>query len=430
MRRSSPITFTQPAGCWLWLATTCGWLCFSSGCSLLPTRDTLLADYDDTRRSIENPTINDTDDEDEVFRPEGVTAESGKGDMDLLTRVGLKAKRRKDIALAKGLFAEGDQLYQQAVATNGDERAKLFRQAADKYEEGAKNWRSSTLEQDALLRAAESHFFAEDYYQAEQLYAKLIKEYPRNPYLDHVDSRRFEIADYWLKTDSVSHKPFVVINWSDGKYPWNDTGGHGKRVLEKMRLDNPTGRVSDDATMRLAVEDFQKGKFESAADTFADLRMTFPDSEHQFNAQFLELQSLIASYRGSDYSSLPLTEAQQRVKQIVRQFPREAGERQDELNQAYAKIRFQMAERVWNQADYRRSRGENGSAKFHYERLLENYADTPFAPQAREALQELEGLPSDPPQRFKSLVWLFGADVDDRPGVDQPAASGPPSGQP
>ncbi len=426
MRRSSPIQPDRWPRAVLLTACVSSLFTFSvSGCSIFAPRKTLLSDYEETRRSIENPTLND-DEDDGIFRPEGVTAEKGKGGDDFFTRMGLKAKRRKDITLAKSLYGDGETLYNQATAASGVERPRLFREASEKFQEAAKNWQSSSLEQDALMRAAESHFFAEDYYQAEQLYAKLIKEYPRNPYLDHVDSRRFEIADYWLKTDNVSHKPFVVMNVSDPKYPWNDTGGHGKRVLEKMRVDNPTGKVSDDATMRLAVEDYEKGKFESAADTFADLRLTFPDSEHQFNAQFLEMQSLLNSYRGADYSSVPLTDAQARVKQIVRQFPNEASEKKDELNQAYSKIRFQMAERIWNQADYRRKRSENSSAKFHLQRILDQYEDTPFAAQASEMLKEMEGLPDDPPQRFKPLVWLFRADNNDQPWMKDVAAQSQP----
>ncbi|MCC7337042.1 MAG: hypothetical protein IT422_18275 [Pirellulaceae bacterium] len=390
------------------------------GCSVFSTKKTLLSDYDATRRSIENPTINDS--EDGIFQPEGVTAEKRKGGDSFFARMGLTAKRRKDVTLAKARFAEGETLYDQAIAAEGTDRARLFREASTKFQEAAKNWQSSSLEQEALIWAAEAHFFAEDYYDAEQLYAKLNKEYPRNPYLDHVDSRRFEIADYWLKTDSANHKSFVVMNVSDPKFPWNDTGGHGKRVLERVRIENPTGKVSDDATMRLAVEDFQKGNYESAADTFADLRLTFPDSEHQFNAQFLELQSLLASYQGADYSSIPLTDAQARIKQMVRQFPQEASQKQDELNEAYSKIRFQMAERVWKQADYRYKRSENKAARFHYQRILEEYEDTPFAPRATEMLTKLEGLPDDPPQRFKPLVWMFNAGNEDRPWLKNPTA--------
>ncbi len=385
-----------------------------SGCAMFSTKKSLLSDYDATRRGIENPTINDQDEEG-VFRPEGVTADKGKDGETFMTRMGLRAKRRKDVTLAKSLFSEGETLYNQATEAQATDRARLFREASEKFQLSAKNWQSSSLEQEALLRAAESCFFAEDYYEAERLYAQLIKEYPRNPYLDHVDSRRFEIADYWLKTDNAAHKPFVFVNFSDPKYPWNDTGGHGQRVLENMRIDNPTGKVSDDATMRLAVESFQKKKYEDAADTFADLRLTFPDSEHQFQAQFLELQSLLASYQGPDYSSIPLTEAQTRVKQIVRQFPQEASQKQEELNEAYAMIRFQMAERIWNQADYRFKRSENKAARFHYQRLLDEYADTPFAERATEMIDKLQDKPDDPPQRFKPLVWIFQAENSDRP---------------
>ncbi len=384
----------------------------------------MLSDYEETRRGIENPLLNDDEGDDSigVYRPEGVSAEKGKSDDDFFQRMGLRAKRRKDIALAKQLLDDGQSKFQQAAAAEGTARVQLFREAGAQFELAAKNWQSSALEQDALLKAAESHFFAEDYYKAEKLYARLTKEYPRNKYLDHIDTRRFEIADYWLRTDSAEHKPFVVLNVSDPKFPLNDTGGHGKLVLEKMRLDNPNGKVSDDATMRLAVEDFQKGKFESAADTFADLRLTFPDSEHQFDAQFLELQSLLKSYQGADYSSIPLTDAQQRVKQIVKQFPQQAAERQAELNESYAKIRFQMAERVWTQANYRYKRSENGSAKFHYQRILDEYADTPFAPEAKQKLVELADAPNDPPQYFKSLIWLFGADNDERPWLKNAAS--------
>lgn len=394
-----------------------------SGCSVFSPKRTLLSGYDETRRSIENPTFNDNDDEEDgIYQPEGVTADKGKAGDSFLSRMGLRAKRRKDVTLAKSQFAAGEALYNQATAVQGTERARLFREASTKFQEAAKNWQSSSLEQEALMWAAEAHFFAEDYYDAERLYAQLIKEYPRNPYLDHVDSRRFEIADYWLKTDNAQHKSFVVMNVSDPKFPWNDTGGHGKRVLEKMRLDNPTGKVSDDATMRLAVEDFQKGKYESAADTFADLRLTFPDSEHLFNAQFLELQSLLASYQGADYSSIPLTDAQARIKQMVRQFPQESAEKQEELHQAYSKIRFQMAERIWNQADYRYKRSENKAARFHYQRILDEYEDTPFSSQAREMLAKLEGLPDDPPQHFKPLVWMFQAENNDRPWLKNATA--------
>ncbi len=374
-----------------------------------------LTDYEAAKRSIEDP--------EGAYRLEGKSAESsGLGD-DILKSIGLKSTKRRDIEVARSHYARADELFASAKDLEGSERDKQFRQAASEYKLAAKNWKSSGLEQDALLMAAEAHFFAEEYYRAEAMYAELVKEYPRNPYLDHIDSRRFEIADYWLKYDQAKPSPFVVVNVADPRRPWNDTGGHGKRVLEKMRLDNPTGKIGDDATMRLAMDHYENSRFEEAADAFADLRMTYPDSEHQFNAQRLELQSLLASYQGPDYSSIPITDAQKRVEQLRRVFPQQAAEKQEELQEAYAKIRFAMAERIWHQARYRKARSEYGAAKFHYRRILENYADTPFADRAETALESIQDKPDTPPQRFKALVWLFGGTSDDRPWRQQADAS-------
>jgi outer membrane protein assembly factor BamD (BamD/ComL family) len=383
----------------------------SVGCTAFSARSGSMKDYNDAKRSIENPTGYG----DGITRPEGKTAEKDTVGKAFLQRIGLQKARRKDIELARKEFREGDAMFEKAKELQGDERSQAFRAAAKKYQSAAKNWQSSGLEQDALMAAGESLFFAEDYYRAEEMYSKLVKEYPRNRYLDQVDSRRFEIADYWLKHDAADHKPFTVVNFIDNKRPWNDTGGHGTRVLEAMRIDNPTGRVSDDATMRLAVAQYEKGKFEGAADTFADLRMTYPDSEHQFQAQFLELQSLMNSYQGPKYSPVPLDEAERRVKQIAKQFPKEAGERQQDLNVAFAKIRFLYAERHWHGAEYRRSRGENGSARFHYQKIIDDYSDTPFAKEAEAKMTELAGLPEDPPQRFAPLVKLFGQSKSEQP---------------
>lgn len=388
----------------------------STGCTMFSARDGSLSDYEQARVGVDNPVdVDGSGYGNGLFRPEGVSAEKDSSKLDIAQRIGLVPKRRRNLDDAKKLYELGNQKFEEAKQVEGKQRVASFREAAETFKDAAKEWQSSDLEQEALLMAAESHFFAEDYYQAEEFYARLVKEYPRNPYLDHIDGRRFEIADFWLKTESVNPKPFVVVNFTDPRYPWNDTGNHGKRVLERMRLDNPTGKVSDDATMRLAVEQFESQDYEGAADTFSDLRLTYPDSEHQFDAQFLELQSLLASYQGTDYSVVPLENAEKRVKQIVKIFPEQAAERKDELKEAFAKIRFLLAERVWGKAEARRRRSENDSARYLYQQIIEQYSDTPFGEQSQKRLAELVDAPDSPPQRFNWLVQALGADDETRP---------------
>jgi tetratricopeptide (TPR) repeat protein len=170
-----------------------------------------------------------------------------------------------------------------------------------------------------------------------------------------------------------------------------------------MRLDDPTGVLADDVTMAIASEAFQRGDFETAAETYEDLRLAYPDSKHQFEAHFLELKCCLEIYQGPEYSSEPIDRAEKLLKQITKQFTKQAEERREYLNEAYAEVRFEQAQRRWLQAEYRRKRGENKSARMYLQEILDGYADTPFGEQAQERLAGLEGLPDDPTQH---LVWL------------------------
>ena len=387
----------------------------ASGCSLFsPKAD---KEYEQARRTIDSPYGNG------IHRPEGVTAENQGTPSKLLEDLGLSTKRRKDIDAARQAYAEGEQEFNSAKELEGTQRRDAFRAAAKKFKSAADNWQSSQLAQDAMMMQAESLFFAEDFYKAEQTYAALVKEYPRNPYLDQIDSRRFAIGDFWMKTQAAKPKSFLSVNFTDNKLPWNDTGGHGKRALENLRLDHPIGPLSDDATMRLAVNYYEKQDWEMAAATFGELRMTYPDSEHQFNAQFLELQSLLAAYMGPEYSDSHLIEADKRAKAIIKFFPKDAQTKQLELREAMATIEFLMAEREWYSAEFRYKQGEYKAAKMYIQQVIDKYPDTQFAELARERIKEVEGLPERPEQKFKPLVKLFRADNDNRtwkrPGIDE-----------
>ncbi len=73
--------------------------------------------------------------------------------------------------------------------------------------------------------------------------------------------------------------------------------------------------------MELATEAFQRKDFEAAADAFGDLRMSYADSPHQFNAHFLGLKAVMETYQGPDYNEGPLIEAEKLIKTMTRQFP-------------------------------------------------------------------------------------------------------------
>ena len=53
-------------------------------------------------------------------------------------------------------------------------------------------------------------------------------------------------------------------------------------MFDKIRVDDPTGRLADDATLSLANENFTRRKFMKADEYYSDLRKAYPSSEHQF----------------------------------------------------------------------------------------------------------------------------------------------------
>lgn len=387
---------------------TAPWWCLAvvacSGCSLWRPNQNKLPEYQDAKNAIEGY----TDDEGNWVRPEGARAEKKKGKTaSVFGTIPGFGEKPPDKPAARAAYLEGDALFEQAKNAEGDARVDLFRQAGKKYKAAAKLWRSSALEQDALMMAGESYYFAEDYPDAEDFYVRLIKEYPRTRYLDKADQRRMEIALYWLKYDAADPKAFYELNFTDRRRPLNDDRRNGVRMLEKMRLDNPTGKLADDATMELASHAFQRGEYQESREIFEDLRLTYPDSPHQFEAHFLGLKAAMETYQGPQYAIEPLDQAEKLVKQTVKQFPQEAREHQEYLNRSYAEIRYKRAERVYDQATFRLNRQENRAAQVYLDRILTEFSDTPFAEKARADQERIKSLPGEPQRHFQWLANLF-----------------------
>ncbi len=320
-----------------------------------------------------------------------------------------------DHELARQLYAEGEDLYAQAVKARGDQpesepnadAGPLFLEASGKYAGAAARWPDSAMEEDALFRAGESQFFADRYVKANDYFEQLLKKYPNSRYLDLVGARRFLIAQFWLKLDKEESPYFFGLNATDRGRPWADTFGHAIRVYDRMRIDDPTGKLADDATLAAANAHFLNGDYGKADQYYSDLRTHFPSSEHQFMAHYLGVQAKLRGYRGPRYTGNALEQADKLVKQIRRQFPKELPEHEEELDRAYREIRYLLAEREWTMAQFYLRQHEYGAARFYCDIILEQYGDTPFAAKAREQVGGIAGKPSSPPQRLAWLVDLF-----------------------
>jgi len=329
----------------------------------------------------------------------------------------------EDHQQARLLFTEAEQNYNAAASLRGEavsveqleQSGAMFLKAANLYGEAAQNWSDSALQEDAWFMKGECLFFIDYYPKAIESYEKVLAAYSNSRYMDVIQRRRFSIANYWLTDAELVPKSMWSFNFTDESLPLRGNINKAIRVFDKIRQQDPSGDIADDATMAAALALVKKGDYERADTFLKDLRRTFPSSSHQFMANFLGVHTKLQIYLGPEYSDLVLEDAEKLVKRIRRQFPVQEKEHHEELIRMYTEIRFLLAEREWVVAQFYERRYEIGAARVYYASIINDYSDTPFAERARKRLVEVEDMPAKPAQPLPWLVALFPVEEPPRP---------------
>ena len=334
---------------------------------------------------------------------------------------GLMASARDSVGLgpneeiAQRHFDDAMAIYQEASRLEGKARTKRYEEAAKLFGNAATRWPSSSIEEDSLFFQGESYFFADRCPKAESFFGTVISKYPSTKYIENISQRRFQIAKYWLDHHEATGSLSITPNFTAKERPTFDSFGNAIKVLERIRLDDPTGELADDATMLAATACYEVGKIYRADELLSDLRRSFPNSKHQYDAHMIGLQCKIQLYQGPSYDAGPLDDAEHLVKQMQRQFPQEAREDLPFLTKASKDVRMNRAIRDWNLAKYRDRRKEYGAARIQYERVAKEFSDTSLAQSAKTRLADLGGKPDLPPQRLEWLAKAFPTEDAEKP---------------
>lgn len=317
---------------------------------------------------------------------------------------------------ARRHFETATALYQRAndAKQSGAESSTwqtTFVEAANEFRVAAAKWPDSGIEEEAIFFEGESYFFADRYVQANRAFEKLIAQYAGSSYLDRAEERRYVISKYWLQLSESG--PMVSLN--DPKRPRFNVAGEARRVLHNIRLDDPTGKLSDDATFELANAFLKAGRYYEAADTYEDLRRNYPGSKFLFNAHMLELEARLKSYNGPSYDATPLAKSEELIKTIVQQFPAEAKEQVAVLEQQAALVNNQLAQRDFELGQYHERRGENRAAQLCYAAVSDKFPDSIYASTIGERMQKVADLPAVPEQHAQWLVNMFPDPEADKP---------------
>ncbi len=295
---------------------------------------------------------------------------------------------------ARSLLREGDALFAE----------KKYSAARGKYKDAADKWVDSSVEEDALFMIAESYFFEDRYPAAGDGYAVLLKRYNNTRHLDTVMRRHFAIGKYWQDIQNAKPRMSLNPNMTDKTRPWFDTSGNALASYETIWMNDPTGPLADESIVQIATTHFLNNRFEDADEYFSQLRRDYPNSQHLVNAYLLGFRAKLETYQGNAYDPTALDEAEKLLETLLSQFPHEL--RDDDrkrLLQARDAVRAMKADREWNMGEYYYRNKHYRAARQYYEGILKDYPKSKFAQLAEKRMQETEGLPDSPPNRFK---WL------------------------
>ena len=336
----------------------------------------------------------------------------------LSTTLRVRTTYKEDPAAAKVAYEAAQKVYQEAIEVmdanpESNQHIELFSEAANGFRLAAGKYPESQLEHDSLYFEGESFFFANKYVQANRAFEGLIARYAGSRYLDNAEARRFAIAEYWLKLSDTA----PAIKFNDPSRPRSGLEKEARRIFHRIRLDDPTGKLADDATLALANAYFKNENWLDAADTYEDLRRNYPASTHQFHAHLFELKSRLNSYQGKSYDAAPLNQADELLKQLNQQFPEQVREEQEYLAKEAGLVRHLLAEREWGMAKYFANQGENQAATYYYQQVAENFGDTQFAEMVGPEMNRVKDLPAKPKQQAEWLVNMFPDDKEAKPVI-------------
>lgn len=240
----------------------------------------------------------------------------------------------------------------------------------------------SPLREEAMFLLGDAWKARGRYYKAYEAFEEQITSFPDGDLLARALSREYEIADAFLK----GRKRRVLGIFF---FPAH---GEGVEILTGIFGQAPASTLARKAMVRLGDYYFQTDQHTAALDVYDQFLRTYGKSDRAAYVMLQAARCSLESYRGVKYDDTPLLEARQRFAAFAERFPRQA--RELGIARVRAEIRESLAHHLAYTADYYRRVGRKQAAIYCYRILREQYADTSWAREAREALDRLVDVPS------------------------------------
>ena len=287
-------------------------------------------------------------------------------------------------------------------------KTNSFPQRKRRLRKVSKKYADRPIEEQSLFMLAESQFQQKRYPRAQDSYNRLLSKYESSRYLEQSTHRLFNIAEVWLDgpkpvreneirlatggDDPSAPLPALpkekrpaplLPNLTDHTRPVFDTDGRALEALKSVWLNNPTGKLADDAVMLSGVYHLRRGDYLESERFFDMLRENYPDSEHAANAYKLGAHVIQMSYQGPEYDGRGLDKARELTESTLNLFPENAD--RERLKRRLVRLKHEEARKAWQRVQYRLKRGELNAAEINCITLIKEFPDSAFAKKGTRA---------------------------------------------
>jgi outer membrane assembly lipoprotein YfiO len=218
-----------------------------------------------------------------------------------------------------------------------------------------------------------------DYYKAFLEYRKTIQTYPSTKRFDEILEREYQVGNYFLSGKKRKLFGTAAI------LPARDKA---IEIFQAIVDDGPFSEYGQLAQFKLGLAHLALHDYEPAVSAFEQVISRYPDSPLVDDARFQIAQASLKGTFRPGYDQSPTDLALRELEMFLREYPEselsdEAGGRLQELKERRAQHEYQVGQ-------FYERRQRFASALLSYETIVEQFPETPWAPQAAARIQILQ----------------------------------------
>ena len=246
------------------------------------------------------------------------------------------------------------------------------------------------------------------YYRAMFDYEHVAGNYPGTEQFHIALERQYELASRFLRGLKRRLGPFRIL----------PVRSESEEALIRIQQRAPGSEIGERAMFTLAEYYHDRGRMALAAEAYDLFLMNYPRSRKRPVAMERLIEVSVARYKGPEYDSSGLIEAQERLAAYKAEYP--AAAERFGAEGLEMRIDESLGEQAYQQARWFERRGEDVSAAYLYRRLIREHPGTAVSRRALERLEALDEPIPDPPEP---------PEAPDPPDPQEPAPPAPPEAQ-